>query len=158
MSHHARCRVRPKTKARLRGADEARPRWEETMGKKKVTRTAVSRQPTEEEKGKELFLAQHLVARRYWDDKKATINDALEELCHDLYTTKNILEGISLSIYETNIEGSGCLDEKTKTTVLLGIHHTLGLLVTFLDEVLERSADVYTDHLPARKKEGQPEP
>ena len=149
------------------------------MAKSKITRKAASKQAAkkirqeirilydkrekerekerhEEERRTELVRARKLLARRYWEDKNATINDVLEKVCWDMYTAKNILEGISVSIYETAIEGSGCLSEQLKTKIMLGIHHTLELVGNFMGEGLERAADVYTDQLPARKKEGQP--
>ncbi len=75
MSHHARCRVRPKTKARLRGAEEARPRWEETMAEKKATRTAVTQQPTK--KVNQQQLAEILRLRK--ENKRLTEKATAEE-------------------------------------------------------------------------------
>ena len=116
-------------------------------------RTAEAPRPSQEELQARIWKAQREVINASWAHKNATVNDVLEELCGDMHTTKNILEGMSVSIYETNIEGSGCLTEQEQTKIMLGIHHTLELLVTFIGERLERSADVYTDQLPARKKE-----
>ncbi len=146
---------------------------------KKTTRKVASKQPTkkirqeirilydkrekerekerhEEERRTELVRARKLLVHRYWEDKKATINDVLAQVCWDMHTVKNILEGISISIYETNIEGPDCLNEKQQTAILLGIHHTLELLVNFMGEKIERADIIYTNHLPAREKEGQP--
>jgi hypothetical protein len=126
------------------------------MGKKKVTRKAVSKQPTEEERGKELFLAQHLVARRYWDDKKATVNDALEEVSYDTHCLLQILEGMAVTIYEYGVEPSGSSEEPSSSQVFSGIYETLKILIPRMRDRLERAEDSFTGHLPARKQGGRP--
>ena len=117
----------------------------------------------EEEKRRELRRAEHLVFNRYWTDKKATVNDALEEVSYDMHCLLQILEGMVVTIYEHGVEPSGsCVepssscDMQQEAVVFSGIHETLKILIPHMRHRLERAEDCYTDQLPARKKESQP--
>ena len=144
---------------------------------KKVTRKAVSRQAAkkirqeirilydkrekeeakerqEKEKRKELSQAECVIARRYWDDKKATINDVLEEVSSDMQKVRTIIEGLHWSIYATHLEGDALLEEQERK-IMWGIHETLELVENFMGERLERAECCYTDGLPARKQGGR---
>ena len=113
----------------------------------------------EEEKRRELVRAEHLVFNRYWTDKKATVNDALEEVSYDMHCLLQILEGMVVTIYEhgveptcSRVEPSSSCDMQQQAAVFSGIYETLKILIPRMRDRLERAEDSFTGHLPARKQ------
>ena len=146
------------------------------MAKSKVTRKAAAKQAAKKirqeirilydkrekerekerqeiEKIKQLSQARSVVAHRYWDDKKATVNDVLEEISYDMQKVRTIVEGLHWSIYATHLVDS--LLEEQQRKIMWGIHETLELVADFMGDRLERAEGCYTDGLPTRKQGGR---
>ncbi len=110
----------------------------------------------EEEKRRELRRAEHLVFNRYWTDKKATVNDALEEVSYDTHCLLQILEGMAVTIYEYGVEPTCSSEEPSSSQVFSGIYETLKILIPRMRDRLERAEESFTGHLPARKQGRRP--